>query len=240
MKPTPSLALLVILYGFAAGMALWASGYDITLQSWLYQHYSQAINTPMRWLSFLALGRTLVIGLLVIGVGLPYWQHGPRAAGRILQTAGQQIRGWLRGQWGWLAAWQGQPRLARMCLMALPLLATTGVLQLGLKILIGRPRPKEYFWNGANPFAPQPGGLDASFWSLPSGHSASTFVIFTWLALAFPRWRVPLLTLAVCLSSSRFLAITPHYLGDVIAGAALGAAVALWFWSKVHPAHDRA
>jgi membrane-associated phospholipid phosphatase len=36
---------------------------------------------------------------------------------------------------------------------------------------------------------------------------------------------------AAALSLSRFLALTPHYMGDVIAGAAVGAATAWGVWN---------
>ena len=91
--------------------------------------------------------------------------------------------------------------------------------------------------HGGNPYALQPFSFDATWYSFPSGHACSTFAIAVWLGLAFPRWRWPLLALATLTSVSRFLALTPHYAGDVIAGAALGAAVAGWLWYHWYPQH---
>lgn len=232
MTITPTNALLVLLYGLAAGVVLWVSGLDVALQLWLYANYDQTFNDKMRWLGSLALGRNQVFGLLAVGLGAALWAGNHRGLWRALQLWVKQMWVWARGQRGWLAGWQGQPVLTRLCLTALPVLAVTGVVQIILKFLIGRPRPKEQLWNGVDPFTPHPFSLDSSFWALPSGHTSSTFAIFTWLMLGLPRWRIPLLLAAVTLSASRFLAVTPHYLGDVVAGAGVGAACALWLWSR--------
>jgi membrane-associated phospholipid phosphatase len=232
MRATPINALLVLLYGLAAGLYLWASGLDIALQHWLYANYNQTFNEKMRWLSGLSLGRTQLWGLIVVGLVAALYQGGLWGAWQALGVAGRQTLHWLKGQRGWLVGWQGQPLLTKLCLMALTVLAASGLLQILLKILIGRPRPKEMLWNGADPYLAQPLGFDSSFWSLPSGHTTSTCAIFVWLALGLPRWRIPLLLSATVLSCSRFLAVTPHYLGDVVAGAAVGAAVAMLMWSR--------
>lgn len=233
---TPVGAAAVLLCGLGVGLALWASGLDIALQQWLYAHYHDGFNRAIRALSGLALGRTQVWALLGVALGLALYQGGLQGAWQALRLTGQQLQAWLRGARGWLAGWRGQPLLTRLCLTVLPMLLATGLLQIILKILIGRPRPKELLWNGADPYLAQPLGFDASFWSLPSGHTASTFVIFTWLALGLPRWRWPLLAVACVFGASRFLAVTPHYLGDVIAGAGVGAAVALAAWGAIHRA----
>ncbi|MCA3244130.1 MAG: phosphatase PAP2 family protein [Alphaproteobacteria bacterium] len=233
---TPLNALLVLLYGLAAGVALWVTGVDVGLQVWLYANYDQTFNDQMRWLSTLALGRNQVFGLLAVGLSTALWVGGCRGVWRALQVSGEQMLAWARGQRGWLAGWHAQPVLARLTLTALPVLAVAGVVQVILKFLIGRPRPKELLWNGTDPFSPHPFSLDSSFWALPSGHTTSTFAIFTWLMLGLPRWRVPLLMAAMVLSASRFLAVTPHYLGDVVAGAGVGAACALWLWSRTQHA----
>ncbi len=233
-------ALLVFIYGLAAGMWLWASGTDIAWQQWLYANDNQTFNTTMRALSQLALGRTQVWGLIIIALVAALWRGGIWGAWQALRVAGEQILLWLRGKFAWHAGWQMQPHITKLCLTALPVLAATGILQIILKIIIGRPRPKEMLWNGADPNLPQPFGFDSSYWSLPSGHSASTFAIFLWLALGLPRWRVPLLLGACLLSTSRFLAVTPHYVGDVVAGAAVGGAVAMVLWSRTIRAHTAA
>jgi undecaprenyl-diphosphatase len=62
--------------------------------------------------------------------------------------------------------------------------------------------------------------------SFPSGHATVSFACATVLALAVPRLAVPLYTLAVLISFSRVY-VGVHYPFDVLAGAALGVAIAI-------------
>jgi membrane-associated phospholipid phosphatase len=210
------------------GLGLWGSGADVALQIWLENHYHHGFNNVMRFLGDLALGRTQIIALLVLGLGVALWRGGLVGVGQALKAFGFQTLGWLKGQPQWLPVWQGVPRLTRVALMALPLMALAGALQVFAKMIIGRPRPKAMFFYGHSPFKAHPFSLDVLYWSFPSGHAVSTFALAVWLAYAYPRWRWALMGVATVLACSRFLAVTPHYLGDVVAGAALGAAVALW------------
>lgn len=62
--------------------------------------------------------------------------------------------------------------------------------------------------------------------SFPSGHAATAFAGATVLAAYLPRFRTPLLALATLIALSR-LYNGVHYPTDVVAGAAVGAAIAL-------------
>jgi membrane-associated phospholipid phosphatase len=75
------------------------------------------------------------------------------------------------------------------------------------------------------PFEHQLGPVEHGH-SFPSGHTATAFAGATMLAVYLPRYRVPLLALACLVGLSR-LYNGVHYATDVIAGAALGAAIAL-------------
>ena len=68
-------------------------------------------------------------------------------------------------------------------------------------------------------------GLPATH-SFPSGHATVSFACATTLALAVPRLALPLYTLAVLISFSRVY-VGVHYPLDVLAGAALGVAIAI-------------
>ncbi len=233
--------LLVAVTGFALGFMLWASGLDVRLQIWLHTHDHQTFNSAMRVLGELSMGRTQIFGLLALAL-LALWR-APVPFWPMLRLGGwlifSQTFAFLALK-GWRPPWQTLPAAARPFVQAIPVLAIAGLLQVVLKCVIGRPRPKEILWNGGDPFDPRPFGFDATFWSMPSGHSTSTFAIFMWLALCFPRWRVPLLLVASVFAASRFLAVTPHYLGDVVAGAGLGAAVALALFATLpHSAPNR-
>jgi len=85
----------------------------------------------------------------------------------------------------------------------------------GLKEVVGRPRPHD-----PHALVAPPSGL-----SLPSGHAATSFACAAVLAAAIPRLAVPLFVLAAAIAFSRVY-VGVHYPLDVLAGAALGIAVA--------------
>jgi undecaprenyl-diphosphatase len=62
--------------------------------------------------------------------------------------------------------------------------------------------------------------------SFPSGHATVSFACATTLALAVPRLRVPLYTLAALIAFSRVY-VGVHYPLDVLAGAVLGVGIAI-------------
>ncbi|MEM7755700.1 MAG: phosphatase PAP2 family protein [Planctomycetota bacterium] len=117
----------------------------------------------------------------------------------------------------------------------------TAVVLYPAKMLIGRPRPRfddPFGFIGA--FGKYP--LDAErgmaagwelgvsgvsdLWSMPSGHTAFAVVCAVFLWVAYPRIRLLAVTLAVITASGRLL-LGAHYVSDVLAGAALGLAVAV-------------
>jgi undecaprenyl-diphosphatase len=62
--------------------------------------------------------------------------------------------------------------------------------------------------------------------SFPSGHATTSFACATVLAVLEPRLRIPALVLAAAIAYSR-LYVGVHFPADVLAGAALGAAIGL-------------
>jgi undecaprenyl-diphosphatase len=94
------------------------------------------------------------------------------------------------------------------------------LLAMGLKPLVDRPRPSVTLTD-ADPLL---GGTLGS--SLPSGHAATSFAGAVVLAYLFRRGLPLFFVLAVAIAYSRVY-VGVHYPSDVLAGAALGAAVAL-------------
>ena len=90
---------------------------------------------------------------------------------------------------------------------------------LGIKVLTGRRRP---FVDDPDP---APLVHTASTLSFPSGHAATSFAGALVLSVAAPRWRYAFFVVAAAIAASRVY-VGVHYPGDVIVGAALGAAVA--------------
>lgn len=66
----------------------------------------------------------------------------------------------------------------------------------------------------------------SDFWSMPSSHTAMAVVASVFLALMYPRLRWLAIILALLVAFARVL-LDAHWLTDVIAGAAVGAAIAL-------------
>ncbi|MDX6677347.1 MAG: hypothetical protein QOE31_1399 [Solirubrobacteraceae bacterium] len=87
--------------------------------------------------------------------------------------------------------------------------------------LVDRPRPFVADPSGVHLFAGH--AADPGF---PSDHACAAFAIAVALLLRDRRWGLVTLTLATALAIGR-VAIGVHYPSDVLAGAALGAAVAL-------------
>ena len=85
----------------------------------------------------------------------------------------------------------------------------------GLKEAVGRPRPHD-----PHALVGPSAGL-----SFPSGHAATSFACAAVLSAAMPRLAVPLFALATAIAFSRVY-VGVHYPLDVLAGAALGIAVA--------------
>jgi undecaprenyl-diphosphatase len=83
----------------------------------------------------------------------------------------------------------------------------------------------KYFVHRHRPFEHQIGPSVRTH-SFPSGHSATSFAAATVLAGYAPRYRVLFYTLACLIAFSR-LYNGVHYPSDVVAGALLGAAIAL-------------
>jgi membrane-associated phospholipid phosphatase len=112
--------------------------------------------------------------------------------------------------------------------------AFSGVNQV-LKWIVGRPRPFHEDVFTIHPFA---AGWESLFHeanlSFPSGDVCLAVATAACLDFLFPRWRAVWLTLVVIVSLER-VAAGSHYPSDVVAGAALGWAMALLARRIVQP-----
>ena len=86
-----------------------------------------------------------------------------------------------------------------------------------IKRFIGRVRPSP-----AGPFAYEPFHWRPDFASLPSGHTTTAFATLVAVGALFPRARPFLWGFALLIAASR-IAVSAHFVSDVIAGAAVGA-----------------
>jgi membrane-associated phospholipid phosphatase len=92
-----------------------------------------------------------------------------------------------------------------------------GLLVSIVKRFIGRVRPSP-----AGPFAYGPFHWRPDFASLPSGHTTTAFATLIAVGALFPRARPFLWGFALLIALSR-IAVTAHFVSDVLAGAAIGA-----------------
>ncbi len=99
-----------------------------------------------------------------------------------------------------------------------------------LKNVFGRARPFEAAPDYHGAFF-----VDGS--AFPSGHAAHFWGLYFPLAYLFPRYRWPLLVLPVAVSVMR-VSVNDHFLGDVVAAAAVSAAAA-WLLAWRVPAPEQ-
>lgn len=114
------------------------------------------------------------------------------------------------------------------------------------KMLIGRPRPREWFEDPRTflgPLGEYPmkvkgewkllhawdirGGAGADLWSMPSSHTLFAAALSVFLGAVYPRIRVLAFALAAIVGLGRVL-FDAHWPTDVIVGGAIGWAIAAW------------
>ncbi|MEZ5670254.1 MAG: phosphatase PAP2 family protein [Alphaproteobacteria bacterium] len=121
-----------------------------------------------------------------------------------------------------LALWSRRSAYFAACVVV------SGLASILLKIVFGRPRPR--MWFGEELFAFHPFTIDTSsdFASIPSGHSTTIWSVAVALLVLFGVRRVgwAVVPVALAVSATRVL-LTDHFVGDVIAGAALGGLTAV-------------
>ena len=177
---------------------------DLPLALYLKRTVSEPVFTLFYWICKLGEGG------LWVAVALAIW-------------AVPWARQWWQGS-EWRAAARTTSRYGWQCGYLLAVLAINGVVVNILKHALGRYRPSKFFQTGEHEF---------SFFvifqksdSFPSGHAATIWGAMICLWFIYPRLRWLYVPLAIVVSLGRLI-VHKHFLGDVVAGAALALAVAL-------------
>jgi len=180
----------------------------LALMSWVDQPLSNALRATPAW--FRATGDVLT------EIGNSRWWLGPLALLMIaalllrwrLADAARRMQGWLAGAFAFVFA----------------AIATPGLVNNGLKILIGRARPSVLVEQGIYGF--DPFNMYARFHSFPSGHSVTMGALAVALAILLPAYRWWFFAAGVVLASTRMV-VNAHFASDVATGLLVGGVGAL-------------
>jgi len=148
-----------------------------------------------------------------------------------------------------LGLWLGYRPLRRLGGSLTAAMAAAGILNFILKYLIGRPRPRMYYFTRyfdfewerfasifnlqhakADYLSLMGPSLNADFTSFPSGHAMTSFALAVVLARAMPRQRVWFYALAAYISVFRVVG-SSHFATDVLGGAVIGAMIG-WLFAR--------
>jgi hypothetical protein len=115
----------------------------------------------------------------------------------------------------------------REAMLAVFVLIVSVVSNYWLKIIFKNPRPPVTNWLS---------GVHAPNYSLPSGHAQNSMVMWGWMGLKSRRWWMGTLsvTLIGLIGASRVY-IGVHWLGDVVAGWAVGILLLIAMWKLEEP-----
>lgn len=128
---------------------------------------------------------------------------------------------------GWRHVFGTSPRLVtERAAFFFTVIAGSGLICQAVKHVLGRARPKLLEQFGAFHFNAFDWAVSQD--SFPSGHSTTVFAVAVVFSLFLPAGRLLFFAFATLVAVSRILA-GAHFMSDILAGAALGSIVALWF-----------
>ncbi|HKB40172.1 MAG TPA: phosphatase PAP2 family protein [Gemmataceae bacterium] len=110
----------------------------------------------------------------------------------------------------WFTPWNRGEKMAVAAAVSTLLTALAALL---LKITFGRSA------DGFHPFH-----LEPAYWMFPSGHTACTLCVAVVAQVALPRWRLFWWAI-VGIVAATLIALTHHFVGDILGGAFLGWAI---------------
>jgi membrane-associated phospholipid phosphatase len=120
--------------------------------------------------------------------------------------------------------WRDRSLFLLLCLII------PGLVTLALKMSLGRARPIEWFNHDLFGFYFLK--TQASFLSMPSGHTVTITSLMFGLCYLFPRYWAGFIGLALMVSVSRII-VTAHYLSDIMGGMLLAALTVSWLYTQL-------
>lgn len=193
---------------------------------------------PMRavWAFLMLFAGSVVLLDAPLAAFRGHWPPGVMALAETVTDVG--LSGWYLGAAALvllvvnLTRWRTRPRRRLLALynwtgLAMYTLAAVGVSGLVVNVLkygIGRSRPQRFLDFGAYSF--DPFAMEAYSASFPSGHSTTMGAVAGMLWLFFPRQRYLIAPIAIWCAATRAV-VGAHYPSDILAGLALGFAMAL-------------
>jgi membrane-associated phospholipid phosphatase len=192
------------------------------------------MNQYTRWaIAFSALCLICIISFLFFDRPVALWMNGYRDSAinmffRAITRFGQSEWYLVPGFLTFMVFRKHMPDISMAGLFLFSAVAISGLAADLLKYLLPRARPGVFFHEGMYGFRITPllHGWDHDWNSFPSGHSATAFSAAAVFSILFPKFRVIFFCIAVLISFSR-VAVSEHYVSDVIAGAFLGIGTAV-------------
>jgi len=211
MISTDRMALLRVLLWAGLGTAIVTAALIIWVDVPLALYMNAHRQTP--WVNFFAAITDLASGVIwypvsLAGIGYAYVRYKKRTPDP--------------------AAWR---KVSRAWTFMLVTMLTSGAFINGVKLLVGRERPRLLFRDGTTGFHPF-FGLDLDDSGFPSGHTQAIWAAMLCLSFIYPPLRPAFLIVAVLISASRVI-VGAHYAGDVAGGMYVAVFAALiwrqWF-----------
>jgi membrane-associated phospholipid phosphatase len=187
------------------------------------------MNGPFRWaIASMVVFMLCAISFFFADMQIALWMH--LHLNPVLNIMFQQITRFGQSEWYLVPGFlifllfrKHKPSASRAGWFVFSVVAISGLAADLLKYLLPRARPGTFLDGGSYGFRifPLLHGWDHGWNSFPSGHAATAFSAAAAFSILFPRFRFLFYSVATLIAFSR-VAVTEHYVSDIIAGAFLG------------------
>ena len=180
------------------------------------------------WLVFGAISGVALTGSFFLDPAVQEWmrEHQSRGVKNAMRWI-SWVGDWVGHVVGALVAMfiahqRGNRQWVRICIAMIVAIAIAGITSRVVKVAAGRSRPSVEIDAGFN--GPR---FTAKYHAFPSGHTAASLAYFGVIAFANARLFAALLPIPLVIGFARMY-VGAHHFSDVIAGAIIGIAIAMW------------